>query len=235
MMDEREDRLDELIRDAARDYNAPPAPPRAEMWEAIQAGRRAPVTEVRPLAPRRPLALVFGIAALLALGIAIGRLTVPSRAPVPAAPGTIAAAPETTVTSGAAPGRAIGPAPRQPGAVSASDSRSQTTPASELATDVHLTRVESLLTEFGTRPEAGDYTGRAQDLLTDTRLMIDSKRVEDPRIQRLLEDLELVLAQIAALSRDRGEDVDIIADAVAQRHLRTRLRSALPTGPAIRS
>ena len=34
MMDDREDRLDNLIRDAARDYHAPPATPRAEMWEA---------------------------------------------------------------------------------------------------------------------------------------------------------------------------------------------------------
>ena len=31
MMDEREDRLDEWVRDAARDYNPPPETPRAEM------------------------------------------------------------------------------------------------------------------------------------------------------------------------------------------------------------
>jgi hypothetical protein len=51
MMDEREDRLDEWVRDAARDYNAPPPTPRAEMWEAIQAGRRAARVAPRPRSP----------------------------------------------------------------------------------------------------------------------------------------------------------------------------------------
>lgn len=235
MMDEREDRLDELIRDAARDFNAPPVTPRAEMWEAIQARRRGAPAEIRPISRRRPLVLVFGIAALLALGVAIGRLTVPRAAPLPVPPATLSARPaaggDTAVSS---PEPAVAPARRQP-AVASSGSQSLTTPASRLATGLHLTQVESFLTEFGTRPETGDYTGRARDLLTDTRLLIDSKRVEDLRIQRLLLDLELVLAQIAALSGDRREDVDLIADAVAQRHLRTRLRSVLPTGPAIRS
>ena len=82
MMDDREDRLDNLIRDAARDYIAPPATAQAEMWEAIRASREAAGTEARPLVvrpARSPLRLGVGIAALLALGVAIGRLTVPSR------------------------------------------------------------------------------------------------------------------------------------------------------------
>ena len=234
MMDEREDRLDELIRDAAREYNAPPVTPRAEMWDAIQAGRRAAPAEIRPLSPRRPLVLIFGIAALLALGVAIGRLSVPQVAPAPAPPATLSAAPAAGGdTAVAIPDRVASPVVRRP--APSSGSPSLTTAASELATSMHRTHVESFLTEFGTRPEGSDYTGRAQNLLTDTRLLIDSKRVDDPRMQRLLEDLELVLAQIAALSRDRREDVDLIADALAQRSLRTRLRSALPSGPAIRS
>ena len=32
MMDEQEDRLDALLRDAAQDYNAPPPTPKAEIW-----------------------------------------------------------------------------------------------------------------------------------------------------------------------------------------------------------
>jgi hypothetical protein len=237
MMDEREDRLDELIRDAARDFNAPPVTPRAEMWEAIRARRQGAPAEIRRFSGRRPLALVFGIAALLALGVAIGRLTVPQAAPAPVPSGILTAAPAPVTdgdTARSIPERAGTPTRRQP-AGAPSGSLSLTTPASKLATGLHLTQVESFLTEFGTRPETGDYTGRARDLLADTRLLIDSKRVEDLRIQRLLLDLELVLAQIAALSGDRREDVDLIADAVAQRHLRTRLRSVLPTGPAIRS
>lgn len=218
MMDDREDRLDNLIRDAARDYHAPPATPRAEMWEAIQASRAAARTEVRPLVlrpARSPLRLVFGIAALLALGIAIGRLSVPAR-------GTGSAArPEQTVA--AVPEAA------------AAEQRARSEVATRVATDDHLTQVETFLTEFGTRPTASDFTAQAQDLLTDTRLLLDSKRVVDPKTRKLLEDLELVLAQIATLDpREKNRDRDLIADGLAQSHLRTRLRNAIPAGSAIR-
>jgi hypothetical protein len=40
-MDDRDDdRLDELLREAAQDYHRPPEPPREVMWQAIQAQRR---------------------------------------------------------------------------------------------------------------------------------------------------------------------------------------------------
>lgn len=222
MMDDREDRLDNLIRDAARDYNAPPATPRAEMWEAIRASREAARTEVRPPAVRpgrSPLRLVFAIAALLALGISIGRLTVPARSGSAAAPAqpTVAAAPEASAAAAAAEQRERGEA------------------AARFATDDHLTQVETFLTEFGTRPAATDFSAQAQDLLTDTRLLLDSKRVVDPRTRKLLEDLELVLAQIATLDpREKNRNRELIADGLAQSHLRTRLRNAIPAGSAIR-
>lgn len=218
MMDEREDRLDNLIRDAARDHNAPPATPRAEMWETIRASREAARTEVRPPAVRpgrSPLRLVFAIAALLALGISIGRLTVPARSGSAAAPAqpTVVAAPEAA----------------------AAEQRERGEAAARFATDDHLTQVETFLTEFGTRPAATDFSAQAQDLLTDTRLLLDSKRVVDPRTRKLLEDLELVLAQIATLNPGaKGMDRDLIADGLAQSHLRTRLRNAIPAGSAIR-
>ena len=68
-----------------------------------------------------------------------------------------------------------------------------------------MTQVETFLTEFGTRPAATEFSAQAQDLLTDTRLLLDSKRVVDPRTRKLLEDLELVLAQIATLDPARKE------------------------------
>lgn len=233
MMDEREDRLDEWVRDAARDYNAPPPTPRAEMWEAIQAGRRAARVAPRPLIPARtPLRYAIGIAALLALGIAIGRITVPSRTEAPAAsPTTTAQTPTETVPD--QPTLTAIPSPGSRAPAPSSGARGEV--AALFATGDHLTQVETFLTEFGTRPPATDFAGQAQDLLTNTRLLLDSKRVSDVRTRKLLEDLELVLAQIATLNpRQRSQDLDLIADGLAQSHLRTRLRNAIPAGSAIR-
>ena len=236
MMDEREDRLDEWVRDAAREYNAPPPAPRAEMWEAIQAGRRAARIAPRPLSPiRTPLRYAIGIAALLALGIAIGRITVPSRTEAPVASGSSTA---QTVTQPVPdrPSLTAAPAPRTGTPATPSPAKPDRGEVAALfATGDHLTQVETFLTEFGTRQAATDFAGQAQDLLTNTRLLLDSKRVADVRTRKLLEDLELVLAQIATLNpRQRSQDLDLIADGLAQSHLRTRLRNAIPAGSAIR-
>lgn len=222
MMDEQEDRLDALLRDVAKDYNTPPATPKAEIWERVSAARRsggqaAGGTEgVVPLRPafrptsRPTLRVLVGIAALLALGVAVGRITAPSR------PGAAAAG--------------------APASLSAAPSRVERGElAQELVTVQHLGQVESFLTEFNTQKAAQDFVPQAQELLSTTRLLLDSKRLTDSRTRKLLEDLELVLVQIATLDpKDRREDLNSIADGLAQSHLRTRLRNAIPTGPTIR-
>ena len=222
MMDEREDRFDEMLRDAARDYNAPPVTPKAEMWERIQATRAdsrsgGQADGVLPLRPRvRPTArpafrLAMAVAAILVLGVAIGRFTAPDSASYPTAP-------------------AVGPI-----AGAAPVTRERPNVATQVATSNHLSQVETFLTEFGTSPATPDFTDQAKDLLGTTRMLLDSKRVVDTRTRTLLEDLELILAQIATLnSKDRREDLDFIADGLAQNQLRTRLRNAIPAGPAIR-
>src|SRR5207247_40330 len=66
-----DDRFDERLRDAAQDYHRPPATPREELWRriaAVRAARRQRVMVLRPA-----LRWGAGIAAVLALGIAIGR------------------------------------------------------------------------------------------------------------------------------------------------------------------
>lgn len=208
MMDEKEDRLDALLRDAAQDYNPPPHVPRAEMWDRIQAARRqAGVTPIRR-APRwqMPLAL----AAILVLGIAIGRIT-----------GTVTPVPPAA-------------APTTP-ALSAVPGTNRPSVASRLATQDHLSQVESFLTAFGTEGTGTDFTAEARDLLGTTRLLLDSKRVKDAATRQLLEDLELVLVQIATLDpKDETEDLRFISEGLSQSHLRTRLRNAIPAGPAIR-
>src|SRR5207245_552109 len=66
-----DDRFDERLRQAAQDYHRPPATPREELWHRIaaaRAARRRHVIVVRPT-----LRWGVGIAAVLALGVAIGR------------------------------------------------------------------------------------------------------------------------------------------------------------------
>jgi hypothetical protein len=221
MMDEREDRFDEILREAARDYNAPPPTPKAEMWDRIAAERAdrrtvgqtdgiVPLQRPVRLSVRPTVRLVMAIAAILVLGVAIGRFTAPGTPAQPAASGTIAAAP-------------------------GSEKREKSNIATELATADHLSQVETFFTEFGTERASPEFTDHAKSLLSTTRLLLDSKRVSDPRTRKLLEDLELVLVQIATMNpKDRAEDLNSIADGLAQNSLRTRLRNAIPAGPAIR-
>ncbi|HVE77832.1 MAG TPA: hypothetical protein VNA89_03170, partial [Gemmatimonadaceae bacterium] len=100
----------------------------------------------------------------------------------------------------------------------------------------HLAEVEVLLTAFRADARAGavdrDVAEWARDLLGTTRLLIDSPAGDDARLRRLLGDLELVLAQIARLpARSAPDDeVQIIDEAVRQRDVIARVRSALPAG-----
>src|SRR5688500_5399519 len=108
-MKHMDDRFDDQLRDAARDYNAPPETPREQMWDRIVATRKErterteraekaekaeKATRIIPLRPfrrLRPFRLPIGIAALLALGVGLGRLTapaptIPTHPPVAAVP-----------------------------------------------------------------------------------------------------------------------------------------------------
>ncbi len=69
---------------------------------------------------------------------------------------------------------------------------------------------------------------RAGQLLTTTRMLIDSPASNDPAMRNLLEDLELVLAQVVRLQNnpDRTE-LDLINRALEQRDVIPRLRTAV--------
>jgi hypothetical protein len=73
----------------------------------------------------------------------------------------------------------------------------------------------------------------ARDLLTDTRLLLSSPAAEDAATRRLLEDLELVLSQIATIPSARAEEeVELIQDGINQSDVLLRLRAAT-AGPAL--
>jgi hypothetical protein len=63
------------------------------------------------------------------------------------------------------------------------------------------------------------------------RLLLDSPAAEDPVYRALLEDLELVLIQIAQLSAETGDtEVELVTEGLQRRGLLPRLRTIVPAG-----
>ena len=104
-----------------------------------------------------------------------------------------------------------------------------------------LVQAEALLTAYrgaeGTtrNPEAlRDAARWARDVLSSTRLLMDSPAGNDPQLRMLFADLELILAQIVQLSGTTLEarERELIDRAMRERDLLPRLRSAVPAGLA---
>jgi hypothetical protein len=174
------------------------------MWRGIVAAREA--RRRRHVLMANPwLRWSAGIAAVLALGIGIGRWTAPP------------------------PRGGVAPVAR----TSAGDRGPL---AYRVAAAQYLTRTEALLTGFRSETRSGQadaqFARQARDLLGTTRLMLDSPAARDGRLKGLLEDLELVLAQIAQLP-PRGDtaEVQLINQGLEQRSVLLRLRTANPAGP----
>ncbi|HUR96176.1 MAG TPA: hypothetical protein VMY76_16470 [Gemmatimonadales bacterium] len=201
-----DDQLDEPLRSAARDYHAAPEPPREAMWRAIEAQRR--VDRVRRPAARRWTAWAMAAAAVLTVGIGIGRVTVPD-APAGPTPGN--------------PVAAAAPAPRV----------NET--AYRLTTVEHLSQSEAFLTLFRASVRSGTHeqlaSATARQLLATNRLLLDSPAAENRRTRLLLEDLELVLAEIAQLSPGASaDDRKLIREGMERGGVLTRLRTVVPAG-----
>lgn len=217
--DENIPELPAAVRDAARDYNTPPDLKAADldaMWSAIEAksfrsdiggrvtDRDSTVRDLtrRWFAPRS----LMQIAATLIIGVAIGRYALPASNVLPA----------TSVSRRMT-----------------QDTLTLAEPYSS-TTSRYFGQAAALLVDLpaGARNGRADsyITGRAHDLLLTTRLLLDSPAADDTRIRGLLEDLELVLAQVARLqsggSQGRSE-LELIRQAVDQRDVLPRLRTAV--------
>lgn len=195
------DRFDDWLRDGARDYHRPPATPREELWQRITAARAA--RKRQSFLVRPTLRWGVGIAAVLALGVAIGRWS--AKPPTPTS--------ETATVSDRA-----------------STFVYQLAAAQYLTrTEALLTSFRAESRAGGPRAEVAV---QARDLLCTTRLMLDSPAARDVRLKGLLEDLETVLAQLAQLrSGGDQEDVQSINQGLDQRSVLLRLRTANPAGP----
>ena len=105
----------------------------------------------------------------------------------------------------------------------------------QVATQQHLENAEALLTSFTLESRDdrmnSQFAGWAKGLLSNTRLLLDSPAGDDPRRAKLLQDLELVLAQIVQLSPDApAADRELVQGSIQNGLVMTRLRSAIPTG-----
>ena len=106
----------------------------------------------------------------------------------------------------------------------------------QIAAVRHLSEAEALLTSFRTRSTTDQQMDArlgswARDLLSNTRLLLDSPVANDPQRRPLLEDLELVLVQIVQLSPgSTPQDRELIEKTLQQDHVMTRLRTAIPAG-----
>jgi hypothetical protein len=213
MTDENRDRLDELLQDAALTYNRPPDErhtPLDEIWAGVEA-QTFPAT--RP-ASRYPHWL--RIAAALVIGVGIGRLSyVLGRAK----PASVASASAITAANSTTRVSSTASSPTQP---------------LDPATSRYLGQAAALLIALPTETNAARpdqaFMKRANELLLTTRLLIDSPSGADPSLRNLLEDLELVLVQVVRLEKERdhtrGTEMELIQQALDQRDVIPRLRSA---------
>jgi hypothetical protein len=200
------DFLDPLLRDAAATYRADATADLDAIYARLERSDALSAASRRRRTVPRWMTAGIGIAATLVIGVGIGRITAPSAtAPPVIAPITL----PVIVTN----------APLQ---------EVTSTYAVQAAS-----LMESLASSAG-KTRGAPLGARATELLTTTRLLLDSPAGRDPKMRALLDDLELVLAQIVALPvRPDPVDRSFIADAMAEREVLPRLRElVLVTAPA---
>ncbi len=211
-----DEQFDRLMRDAAQTYNPPPEiVPFDEMWEEIERGkelgtdegtRRRPIVLDKAPHPRSVLPWAR-LAAVLMIGIALGRgsslLHFGRNAPD-----------ETS--------RSIA-------------SVASSTPMSDYdqsATNAYLGQAAALMIslpgELRSNRRDTAFVSRADNLLLQTRLLLDSPNGADPALHSLFQDLEVVLAQVVRLQTNRDPaQVDLVTNALEQRDVLPRLRLAV--------
>jgi hypothetical protein len=191
-------------------WRVAPEPPLDAMWQRIEAeafpeGGRRRDTPVHPLRRWLPLA------AMLLVGIGVGQ-SLPRLTPESGVGDTV------PVAQGAAP-------------ESVTPLELTSEPFVGIAAG-YLEQVTALLVTLATETEQGrplDNTrAQARDLLATTRLLLDVPGAFDPSTAVLLDDLELVLVQIARLpNRPSDPDVYLIDQALGERDVLPRLRTLL--------
>ncbi len=213
------------------------------------------VTAITGRPRRWRMAPWIGMAATLLIGVGIGRFALGTKAVEPPGSGTDVAANATppflvapTSTPAAEPVTPAAPAnapsagatdaaPRRLAPSGAPPVRFVSVPASALdpnapmqvASREHLVRAEALISVVAA--SAADLaidslTSRwAREMLTSTRLLIDSPAGEDPARRLLLEDLETVLVLLVQRSGAPADERALFDRSLERTQLLTRLRT----------
>lgn len=203
-----DDRFENVVRDLPGSFNPPPPPPLNEMWSVIEdAHFDAPRASTSSRSTF--LSTPWLAAATLLIGIGIGAL-------IPRAKNSV-----TTLS---------------PVVQTVTRDTSAVADAYRDQTHQYLGQAAALLVSLPAEdasPKANStFANKAADLLVTTRLLIDSPAAsQDPKLHSLLEDLELVLVQIARLRGEHSSrgDLDLIHQAVEQGDVLSRLNSAVAT------
>ena len=236
--------LDRDLAVAADRYHEPPPTPREEMWARIQAVRtgeetspadRRKVERMVPIWRRRTVLWPAAAAAVLLLGIAIGRISLPGDSSLPGP----SSADRDLAHSGDSPltGRDDVESLPEDSAPDQSIYRFAATPL--------LGRSEALLLQLttgaGRAAGAQMFSTRAAALLAETRLLLDSPAAADADLKALLEDLELTLARVVTIATnqraaDQSEggqaavDRRVLEEGLDRKSIMPRLRSHLAAG-----
>jgi len=194
-----EQELERRLRELKETWRIPRNPPLEEIWQAVEA-RAFPAVPER----RSWTRTVLPLAAMLLLGFGLGQF-----------------APRLLQQKSSKPAELVSVIP----VVATDQSRD---PFVGIATD-YIERVTGLLVTL-TDAHRGQMIriAQARELLATTRLLIDSPQASDPHLRALLDDLELVLAQIVRLPpRATSPDVYLIDQTLDQREVLPRLRGLL--------
>jgi hypothetical protein len=199
-------KFDDFLRGAAKDYRASAAPHAGEIWAAIEPDVTKAISRKNRsfLVLRTTTWVSIGIAATLMIGIGIGRWS-SRQQPQQVAVGPVAATPADSASS---------------------VSHTRATAIEHLSdAEVFLTSVRSDLA--ADRADA-DRTARSRELLARTRILLGSPNTA-PEVRRLLEDLELILAEISALPRARSPmDQKLLNESMRDGNIIPRIRATLP-------
>lgn len=204
----QEKEFDNWLRTEARSYNEPPAPDVEGMWAEIEKQHFDGVKTDAPQPTKWWANNVLRIAAALVIGVGLGRISASPSIVMPTNAPSVAAAEQPALP------------PEVLSALNAPEANK------------YLGETVALLASLqsDSRAVSGDkqlVTG-AQDLLNTTRFLLDSPSTKNGNVRGLLEDLELVLAQIVQLSNNgSASDVELIHQALEQRDVMPRLRTAV--------